>query len=294
MVIKKHIDDVQPRTVEEHLQAIQEDRDVIDSEFAKVTTADLPEWFDERLFKIGQTYYMNNLLALGTANLAGLIAILSVPSLLEILVYTKNNSTLCLSYRRFIQTLLLTYSLFNSDMLDPNSKWFKAINVIRWKHATVSKKRIREGLHGIYQKDMAITQFGFVGYVVTCPELIGLAHTTTEELEGFNHFWRVKGHLLGIKDRLNICRKTVEETTELCRKISSEILAKHLENPPPEFGELASNAVKALWFADPSINVDAFLYLTYNITGAKYKRPLGWYSYLNMKGREWILYMCSK
>lgn len=293
MAIKKHIDDVQPSTVEEHFQAIQKDRDIIDSEFTKVTSDDLPEWFDEKLFKIGQTYYMNNLLALGTIQLAGLIAILCVPDILQVLVYTKKCSTLCLSYKRFAETFLLTHSLFHDNMLDPNSEWFKALNVIRWKHATVSKRRIAEGLHGIYQKDMAITQFGFIGYVFVCPERVGLAHTTAEETEGFNHFWRVTGHLLGIKDSLNICRNTSKETTELCRKISSEILIKHLENPLPEFVHLALTAVNGLWFCDPSINADAFLYFTYTVTGAKYGKSLGWYSYLNMKHREWSLHMCS-
>ena len=65
----------------------------------------------------------------------------------------------------------------------------------------VSKKRVQRNLHGIYQKDMAITQFGFIGYVFVCPEKIGLAYATEEQRIGFNHFWQVTGHLLGISDR---------------------------------------------------------------------------------------------
>lgn len=42
---------VQPATVDEHFQLLLDDRDVIDSEFKKVTPDDLPEWFDEYLFK---------------------------------------------------------------------------------------------------------------------------------------------------------------------------------------------------------------------------------------------------
>lgn len=46
------VDTVQPATVDEHFKLILEDRSVIDSEFVKVTPDDLPEWFDERLFKL--------------------------------------------------------------------------------------------------------------------------------------------------------------------------------------------------------------------------------------------------
>lgn len=290
---KKHIDDAQPATVDEHFRLILEDRSTIDSEITKVTPDDLPEWFDERLFKIGQEYYKDNLLGFGGAHIAGLVAILAVPDILEVLVYTKKSNTICLSYKRFAKTLLLMYALFRSDMLNPNSKWFKALNVIRWRHAMVSNGHKRDGQHGIYQKDMAITQFGFIGYIFICPEKVGLAHGTREQKMGFNHFWRVTGHLLGITDRINICRSTVEETTELCRKIAYGILAKHLENPLPQFEKLASNAVNGMWYVDATINFDAFMYATYKMTGLTYKKPLGWYSYLMLKRSQWLLYMCS-
>lgn len=75
------------------------------------------------------------------------------------------------------------------------------MNVIRRRHANINKRRVRQGLHGIYQKDMAITQFGFLGYIFVCPEKVGLARATYEQMKGFNHFWQVTGHLLGIDDR---------------------------------------------------------------------------------------------
>ncbi|XP_029052595.1 uncharacterized protein LOC114880597 [Osmia bicornis bicornis] len=293
MAKKKHIDELQPATVDEHFKLILEDRSVIDSKFVKVTPDDLPEWFDERLFKLGQEYYQENLLGFATAHLAGLIAILAVPDILEVLRYTRQSNTVCLSFKRFSETLLLIYELFNADMLDPNSKWFKALNAIRWKHANASKRRILQGLNGIYQKDMAITQFGFIGFVFVCPEHVGLAHGTQEQRMGFDHFWRVTGHLLGIEDRINICRRTVLETTEVCKKIAKEILVKHMEDPDPEFLKLASNAINGMWYADVSMNVPAFFDLTYKLTGLKYKEPHGWYSYYNMKRREWLLYLCN-
>lgn len=55
----------------------------------------------------------------------------------------------------------------------------------------------------IYQKDMALTQFAFVGYVFTAAKFIGLRNKPKEE-EAFNHFWRVTGYMLGIPDRYDI------------------------------------------------------------------------------------------
>ncbi|XP_003705037.2 uncharacterized protein LOC100883146 [Megachile rotundata] len=290
---KKHIDELQPATVDEHFKLLVEDRTTISPEFVKVTPDDLPEWYDERLFKLGQEYYMDNLLGFGTAHLAGLLAILAVPDILEMLLFTKKNSTVCLAYRRFSETLLLMYQLHRVDILDPNSKWFKALNVIRWKHASTSKRRLRQGLHGIYQKDMGITQFGFIGYVLVCTRFMGLDHGTQEQRMGYNHFWRVTGHLLDIDDRINICRKTVSETTELCRRIADEIIAKHMDNADPDFLQLASNAINGMWYVDVGINETAFLDITYKMTGLKYKKPHTWYSYLNVKQREFTLYLCN-
>ncbi|KZC03997.1 PREDICTED: uncharacterized protein LOC107194421 [Dufourea novaeangliae] len=290
---KRHIDDVQTSTVAEHMKLIMEDRSTIDPEYVPVTPDDLPHWMDKRLFKIGQKYYMKNMLGVAVANMTGLLAILCVPDIIEVLEYTKKSETVCLSFKRYAETVLLIYELFKSDMLHPKSKWFKALNVIRWKHASASKRRVKQSLNAIYQKDMSITQFGFMGFVLVCPEKTGLALTTLEEREGFNHFWRVTAHLLGISDRMNIARRTAAETTELCRRIGDEILVKYMDKPSPGFIKLGRNAIDGLWYNDMSLDTDAFFALTYDLAGSKYQKPLGWYSYCNMKQREWLLYFCN-
>lgn len=293
MTYEKHINDAQPSTVDEHFQLLIDDREVIESEFVEMTPDDLPYWLDKKLFKIGQEFYIGNLLAFGAGNVTGLTAIIAVPDILEVLLFTKRNTSFKLSYKRFAETLLLMYALFRLDMLAPNSKWFDALNIIRRRHANVTKRRVSQGLHGIYQKDMGITQFGFIGYIFTCPEKLGLARATYKQMKGLNHLWQVTGHLLGIDDRINICRRTVEETTELCRRIQTEIITKHLENPRPEFLRMTTNIVGGLWYIDMSINEDSFLALTYNLTGIKYTKSLNWYSYLNLKYRQFTLYLCN-
>jgi len=53
---------------------------------------------------------------------------------------------------------------------------------------------------GITQKDMVLTQFGFIGYVLVCSKKLGLPDDSDGK-NGFNHMWRVLGHLLGIPNR---------------------------------------------------------------------------------------------
>lgn len=53
---------------------------------------------------------------------------------------------------------------------------------------------------------MAGTQFAFMGLIVAYPEKFGLGKATVEEMEGFIHFWRCIGYLLGIEDHINFCR----------------------------------------------------------------------------------------
>jgi len=47
---------------------------------------------------------------------------------------------------------------------------------------------------------MALTQFAFIGYVLTAPKSVGLRNTLEEE-KAFIHLWRVVGYMLGIPDR---------------------------------------------------------------------------------------------
>jgi len=73
------------------------------------------------------------------------------------------------------------------------------MNVIRWYHKTSTKKSKRAGAGEITQKDMVLTQYGFMGLIFVAPKCFGLC-STLEENEAYNHLWRVNGYMLGISD----------------------------------------------------------------------------------------------
>ena len=81
-----------------------------------------------------------------------------------------------------------------------SARWYKTMNSIRWHHKMGTRMSKKAGVGEIYQKDMVLTQFGFVGYILTTPKSFGL-DITLEEEEAFNHFWRVNGYMLGITDK---------------------------------------------------------------------------------------------
>ncbi|XP_025270737.1 uncharacterized protein LOC105253868 isoform X1 [Camponotus floridanus] len=289
---KKHINNVQTSMVNEHYELLLKDKNLINSKFINTATLDdLPDWYDEKLFREAQNYYKRNMVVIVLTSFMGLFAIISIPDILKVLIYTKKSNMPYVAFNRYVQTLLHIHNLYTCNPNNSNSNWYKTINRIRWQHKTNSKRSINANIGGIYEKNMALTQFAFVGYVLTAPKSVGLRNTLEEE-EAFIHLWRVVGYMLGIPDKLNICRKTVEETRELCQKISNGILVNYLNEAPSDFYSIVSSITHGLWYIDLTLDKDALLAFTYRLHGIKYNVPLKWYSWLNMNYRDLILYLC--
>uniref|UniRef100_A0A0C9PRD0 Mb1430_0 protein n=1 Tax=Fopius arisanus TaxID=64838 RepID=A0A0C9PRD0_9HYME len=293
MLRKQSINDAQSATVDLHFSELIDDISVIDETHREFTKDDLPEWFDKKLFKAGQDYYCRNLLGSGMSAMCGLLAVLIIPSILRVLIWTKKSGTPCTAFSRYLETLLHTYYLFASDIDDPNSRFWKSINEIRYMHSTSSRKSRNAGIGGITQRDMALTQFGFMGYALIAPEKLALTNEKHER-EGLNHFWRIVGHAIGISDRLNICRKNEVETTELCRRLNKEVFGPHMKNRPVNFPEMAGAMLDGMWCVDPVLNYDSFMSFWYDLSGLSYDKPLGLVSRVNSAYRACILYLMGK
>lgn len=73
--------------------------------------------------------------------------------------------------------------------------------MIRKMHNSASKSGCTPGFTRISQKDMVLTQTGFIGFSVARAKFLGIHDTTEDEWKAFIHVWRVVGYLLGIEDR---------------------------------------------------------------------------------------------
>ena len=63
----------------------------------------------ENKFKLGQQAFYNNVFAMMIAKLSGLLALLAIPSILDILIFTKQSGTPCTAFRRYVSTILHTF-----------------------------------------------------------------------------------------------------------------------------------------------------------------------------------------
>lgn len=68
-------------------------------------------------------------------------------------------------------------------------------------HCAASRASEKSGLGlRVTQKDMALTQFGFLGMLVVRKKELALTGTEEDEM-AIVHFWRVVGYMLGIQDK---------------------------------------------------------------------------------------------
>lgn len=128
----------------------------------------------------------------------GLLAILAIPTILNILIFTNKSSTTYTAYKRYIQTVFHMLTWFRHP-LKPGTKSWKSIEAVRKFHFSASTTAQNNKIGFIMQKDMAITQFGFMGFSVLTADRMGI-FTSRNNLDAFCHFWRVVGHLIGIHD----------------------------------------------------------------------------------------------
>jgi ER-bound oxygenase mpaB/B'/Rubber oxygenase, catalytic domain len=82
-------------------------------------------------------------------------------------------------------------------------------------HMHASKNAVKQGLMMIPQTAMAMTKFGFMGYALIRPHLLGIQHDNKEDREAFVHLWAVIGHMLGIKEEFNMCLQNSIEVVEM-------------------------------------------------------------------------------
>jgi hypothetical protein len=85
----------------------------------------------------GQQYFRKNYFALFVAKLCGLITILAIPSILRVLMLTRQSSEPLTAFRRYAATLTHMLEWYEGDLLEPTS---------RYAHTRVSFVRLYNGI----------------------------------------------------------------------------------------------------------------------------------------------------
>lgn len=128
----------------------------------------------------------------------GLLSVLSIPSILKILIFTNKSSSNYTAYKRYMETIFHTLAWVRSE-LKPGSTSWQSLEAVRKLHFSASVAGENSGVGIVTQKDMAITQYGFLGFIVMSGDKFGI-FGSKEDFAAIIHFWRVLGYLLGIKD----------------------------------------------------------------------------------------------
>ncbi|XP_011167497.2 uncharacterized protein LOC105201244 [Solenopsis invicta] len=256
--------------VEARLQIIINEGAKTQMDFENVKP-ELPSFYDEKKFRLGQQAFYNNIFAMMIAKLCGLVSLLAITTILDVIVFTKKSGTACLAYKRYAETILHTLIWHEKDPNGKPNEFLESIKIVKRKHCCAFKDSTKAGIHKPTQYDMTLAQFGFIGYTIVSQEYLGIK-TTPEEMEGVVHLWRVIGSMLGMEDRFNLCSGTVEETRALCQRLLEEVfvpaLSKEERKKNVHFDHMGNALLEGLWPINNSIDPIAFTAFTFYLVSS--------------------------
>lgn len=256
-----------PNSEKDYLRNLQSDG--VSAPIEQVTDSQelhLPVWYDEAKFKHAQDFYRRNANAVGAGMLYGAVALMALPSILNVLMFTKRSSSVLTAYRRYMATILYFVRWYTEE-LEPGTKYWKSLEYVRRAHSTTSR-RANSKTSGmiISQRDMVIVQYSFVGYVALSPRMLGIQYNA-DDMEAFVHFWRVLGYMLGIEDRYNLCTADISTSSHRMQQVRDEVVIPALISVGEDFQRMARYMLDGMWYYNVLLNPDAIMYLTYRMTG---------------------------
>lgn len=184
--------------------------------------------------------------------MVGLVGILAIPSITKIIQCTSKPASSAKAYKRIIRTIMHITSWYENSPDDKNSKLWLSLKAVRNAHGRSSRFCQKIGAGRITQKDMAITQFGFMGFLTLGLERI--QQDDIEFFECFTHMWRVFGYLLGMKDEYNICGENWSESKLRLEIVMRQVIQPALEKPYEEFDHLCNLLFEGVWTIDIGIH----------------------------------------
>lgn len=78
---------------------------------------------------------------------------------------------------------------------------WRSLYAVRSRHVKASLASNAKGTGVVSQRDIALTQFGFIGFSVLKPDFFGIRQLGDGDWQAYNHFWRVIGYMIGLDDR---------------------------------------------------------------------------------------------
>lgn len=230
---------------------------------------ELPDYYNAEKIKKAQKFYKSNFTAIFLNNLLGLMATLAVKEIRALLIFTNKSNAVNTAYKRYISTIKYV-DLWCTGEFKQGTKLWQSFSIVKSMHSAASENFCKFCKIRINQKQMAITQLSFVGFVVTKPHMLGIHNFSREDLENYLHLWRIIGNLLGMDDRYNICRDSLEETREICDILIEKFFKSELYKLHKDYIKMISVFTEALQPVTVAIgNYKPFLRYLFVITNVE-------------------------
>lgn len=277
-----------------------------------------PTWYNESLFKNAQSVYQRHFMSVNFAHLSGLLLLVRVDSIYRTLSSTGKSDSVAKLFRRYYKTLRHVKTWYEGDIFKEDSDAHRSLLIVRGMHNKVSMQfnqqddadacRLKgqadgpstdtdkttitnnnnhysEPMH-LSQFDIMITQFAFVGLIVTRGKNVGLIDDfNRKDIESFLHFWRVIGYYLGANEKFNLCSYELKDIVGLCEAIVKaeyrESIKKNPIHEPP--GIMSVNIVRSLKFI-PMLTIYGIMRYLYELLGhgvEELENKRNWYSNLS-------------
>lgn len=219
--------------------------------------SDKPEWLNESLLENVKSVHSNHFMAINFAHLTGLLLLVRVDSIHRTLKATGESINCAKLFRRYYDTMIHVKKWYEGDLLKSGDAAQRSLQIVRGMHNKVSAKfndnhqsdddsnnnqvqltcpfnrristsqselnanNIDQDFKHISQYDLMITQFAFIGFIVTHPRKVGLLDNfNRNDLESLLHFWRLIGHYLGASGPYNLCAYELEDVIGLCKALN--------------------------------------------------------------------------
>ncbi|XP_050683494.1 uncharacterized protein LOC126978582 isoform X1 [Leptidea sinapis] len=257
-------------SVEDVVQGILSDEaHEIPSDTKKVEESDmkLPEWYDADKFKQGCRFFWDYSLSLTFSMFIGFIGLLSIPSILNVIVGSQRSNTPYTAYKRHLSTFQHTLSWFSDD-LKPGTFAWRSLKIVRNRHLQAGKAAKLKNHGLVSQRDLSLTVVGFLGLSLVKPDKFHVTQLRKGDMEAYIHVWGVFGAMLGIEDRYNVCRKSVDETLQVCQMLIDMVYTPCIENVPEYFEHSVRVLAEGGSCFLPNADADFLIYWTKYILNA--------------------------
>ncbi|XP_063585865.1 uncharacterized protein LOC134763235 [Penaeus indicus] len=246
-----------------------------------------PPWLHREKFAIGQAVFQRYFLGIFVSNLVGLLCLLTVETIVRVLAFTGRSSMPSTSYKRYLSTINHLRQWYSSDVFIKESSAYKSIQLVRRMHTSTHFEAQKLQKCFTSQADMVVTQWAFFGLVLTQGSQFGV-QLTREEEEGLVHFWRIIGYLLGIEEKYNLAKGSIEDVKTNCHALVHKIIIPGLVTPPPEFHQMADAMLHGIHLIVPVMDPPAFTEFTKCIFGIGYSTSkLSWHSRFIFNTMKW-------